>query len=73
LHIAIVARFDQYNCWLRSSAEIVYQVDPSLMPLRLMQYFRTTVKDASLLAHGGAFVRHVQEKDASLVNQGSQR
>jgi hypothetical protein len=73
LHIAIVARFGLHNCWLRSSAEIVDQVDPSLMRLRLVQYFMPSVKHASLLAHGGAFVRHVQEKDAPLVNQSSQR
>jgi hypothetical protein len=58
---------------LLSSAEIVDQVDPSLMRLRLEQYFMPSVKDAPLSAHGGASVRHVQEKDAPLVNQGGQR
>jgi hypothetical protein len=52
---------------LSSSAENVGQIDPSLMRLRLVQYFIRSVKDAPLLAHGGPCMRHMQEKDASLV------
>jgi hypothetical protein len=54
---------------LPSSAEIVDQVDPRLMRLRLEQYFMPTVKDASLSSHGGASVRRVQEKGAPLMNK----
>jgi hypothetical protein len=43
------------------------------MRLMLKQYFMPSVKGAPLLAHGGASMRRVQEKDAPLVNQGSQR
>jgi hypothetical protein len=54
---------------LRSSAEIVGQIDPSLIRLRLEQYFTPSVKDASLSTHGHASMRHVQEKYAPLVNE----
>jgi hypothetical protein len=55
------------------SAEIVDQIDPSLMQLMLDHYFRRSVKDASLSSHGDADVRYLQEKEASLVNQSGQR
>jgi hypothetical protein len=54
---------------LPPSAEIVDQIDPSLMRLRLDQYFMPLVKDAPLSSHGDASMRHVKEKDAPLVNQ----
>jgi hypothetical protein len=54
-------------------AEIVDQIDPSLMALMLDQCFMRSVKDAPLSSHSDASMRHAQEKDAPLVNQLSQR
>jgi hypothetical protein len=73
LRIAIIAQFEPENWRLPSSAEIVDQIDPSLMRLMLGQYLTPLVKDAPLSAHGDASMRHLQEKDAPLVSQGRQR
>jgi hypothetical protein len=54
-------------------SEIADQIDPSLMWLIPKEYFKPSVKEAPLSSHGDASMRHVQEKDAPLVNQGSRR
>jgi hypothetical protein len=62
LHIAVITWFVRPDGRLLPSAEIIDQIDPSLIRLRLEQYFKRLVKDAPLPSHGDASMRHVQEK-----------
>jgi hypothetical protein len=58
---------------LLPTTEIIGQIDPGLMRLMLEQYFKPSVKDAPLSAHGDASMGHTQEKYAPGVNQRGQR
>jgi hypothetical protein len=62
--VAINPWFQRNDNRLPLFSEIVGHIDPSLMTLRLDQYFMRSVKEAPLSSHGDASMRHAQEKDA---------